>query len=206
MIKVYGYPFSTCTRKVLMTLHEKNTPYEFIIVDLAKQEQKFPEHLTRQPFGVVPVIDDEGFQMYESAAIIRYLDKKLSGISLTPSDPHAYGLMEQWMSVGASYFNEPAVHIAVQCLFAPMRGHEPDMKIVDREIPKVEKAFDVINKYLEKNEYLAGKTFSLADIAWMPYVEFLVLSKLEHMINSRPGVKAWWDRVSFRPTWVKIRG
>lgn len=205
MIKVYGYPFSTCTRKVLMTLLEKNTPYEFIIVDLAKQEQKSPEHLARQPFGVVPVIDDDGFQMYESAAIIRYLDKKLPGISLTPSDLHGYGFMEQWMSVGASYFNEPAVHIAVQCLFAPMRGHTPDMRIVEKNIPAVEHAFDVIDKFLVKNEYLAGKTFSLADIAWMPYVEFLVLSKLQNLIDSRPGLKAWWQCVSTRPTWLKIR-
>lgn len=189
-----------------MTLNEKNTPYEFIIVDLMKKEQKSPEHLARQPFGVVPVIDDDGFQMYESAAIIRYLDKKLSGISLTPSDQHEYGLMEQWMSVGASYFNEPAVHIAVECLFAPMRGQSPNMQVVEKNIPKVEHAFDVINKYLVKNEYLAGKTFSLADIAWMPYVEFLVASKLGDMIDSRPGVKAWWQRVSSRPTWLKIRG
>ena len=85
-MKVYGFPGSTCTRKVLMTLHEKNCPYAFIPVDLGKGEHKQPEHLARQPFGVVPVLDHDGFVLYESRAIIRYLDAALVGEKLTPTD------------------------------------------------------------------------------------------------------------------------
>jgi len=54
MIKVYGHPMSTCTRKVLATIHENNIPHEFTVVDFAKGEHKMEPHLSRQPFGQVP--------------------------------------------------------------------------------------------------------------------------------------------------------
>ncbi|MEO6602550.1 MAG: glutathione S-transferase N-terminal domain-containing protein, partial [Polyangiaceae bacterium] len=71
-MKIYGHPASTCTRKVLMTLNETNTPYELLLVDFAKGEHKQPAHLAHQPFGQVPALDDEGFEMYESRAMSRY--------------------------------------------------------------------------------------------------------------------------------------
>jgi glutathione S-transferase len=80
MIKVFGHPASTCTRKVLSTLHEIGKPFKLQPVDIfAKGEHKQPEHLARQPFGRVPAIDDNGFALYESRAIIRYLNDHYSG-------------------------------------------------------------------------------------------------------------------------------
>ena len=74
MLKIFGSPMSTCTRKVLMTLAETNTPYELTTIDFAKGEHKAQPHLGRQPFGQIPAIDDEGFAMFESRAICRYVD------------------------------------------------------------------------------------------------------------------------------------
>src|SRR5262245_37977023 len=108
-MKIYGHPMSTCTRKVLTVLAEKGHEAEFVLVDLLKGEQKQPDHLARQPFGVVPVLDDNGFRIYESRAIIRYLDEKLGGTSLTPTDMVGRALMNQWMSVEQSYLAPPAV-------------------------------------------------------------------------------------------------
>ena len=113
-MKVYGFPGSTCTRKVLMTLHEKNCPYAFIPVDLGKGEHKQPEHLARQPFGVVPVLDHDGFVLYESRAIIRYLDAALVGEKLTPTDLKRFGEMEQWIGIEQSYFSGPAIQLIKQ--------------------------------------------------------------------------------------------
>ena len=76
MIKVYGHPMSTCSRKVLATLVETNTPYELEVVDFAKGEHKREPHLSRQPFGQVPAIDDAGVELYESRAIARYINDK----------------------------------------------------------------------------------------------------------------------------------
>src|SRR4051795_9201851 len=81
-MKVYGHPISTCTRKVLATLAEKGAAFEFVVVDLFKGEHKAAEHLARQPFGQVPVLEHDDFRMYESRAIIRYLDEVLPGKKL----------------------------------------------------------------------------------------------------------------------------
>ena len=67
MLKIYGNPMSTCTRKVLMTLNENGTPFEFSLVDLGKGEQKQEPNLARQPFGHVPALDDDGSQGFDDA-------------------------------------------------------------------------------------------------------------------------------------------
>jgi len=78
-MKIFGHPASTCTRKVLMTLNETKTPFELVLVDFAKGEHKQPAHLARQPFGQVPALEDDRFELYESRAMSRYIDGKAGG-------------------------------------------------------------------------------------------------------------------------------
>jgi glutathione S-transferase len=205
-VKVYGHPMSTCTRKVLTTLAEKGHKADLVLVDLMKGEHKQPEHLARQPFGVIPVFeDDDGFQLYESRAIIRYLDAKLSGPSLTPSDLKARGRMEQWISVEQSNFSGPAMKIVMEAMFGPMRGHTPNQEVVQKGRDDAAKTLDVIEEALAGGEYLAG-AFSLAEIAWMPYLEYMAAAGSSDIINERPNVASWWKRISERPSWQLVTG
>lgn len=205
-MKVYGFPMSTCTRKVLTVLHEKGHEAQFVVVDLMKGEHKGPDHLARQPFGVIPVLDDDGFMLYESRAICRYLDSKLAGISLTPTDIKARAMMDQWMSIEQSYFGDPVVKIMYQRLLLPMQGKPSDEALVETSRASVSRTLDVADKTLAQHEYLAGSTFSLADVCWMPYAQTLFMTKCGDLITERPHVAAWWKRVSTRPSWVKITG
>jgi glutathione S-transferase len=71
---LYGNKFSTCTRRVLLTLAEKEAEAEFRNVDFQKMEQRSPEYMEKhQPFGKVPVLYDGEWKLYESRAIVRYL-------------------------------------------------------------------------------------------------------------------------------------
>lgn len=122
-MKVYGLPMSTATRMVLATLAEKGQEAELVSVDLTKGEHKASPHVERHPFGVIPVLeDDDGFRLYESRAIIRYLDRKLPGASLTPSDVHAYARMEQFISVEHCYFSPAAMKVIWERLFKKFLG------------------------------------------------------------------------------------
>jgi glutathione S-transferase len=98
-LKVHGSPYSTCNERVLLILHEKGVPYERITLDFEKAEQKAPEYLKLQPFGKVPVLEDDGFFVYESRAIVRYLAMKYAGqgtkLMPDPNDLKAYALFEQ---------------------------------------------------------------------------------------------------------------
>jgi glutathione S-transferase len=203
-MKVYGHPGSTCTRKVLTTLAEKGQEAELVVVDIRKGEQKTPEHIARQPFGVVPAIEDNGFSMYESQAIIRYLDDKLPGISLQPKDLKERAQMNQFMSIEQSYLAAPAVRIAMQLLVGKMAGREPDMAVVETAKSEAAKAIGVADQVLAGHEYLAGGSFSLADICWMPYVQYMVQAGVGALITDRPNVANWWQRVSARPSWKKV--
>src|SRR5262245_3509600 len=113
-MKILGHPLSSCTRKVLMTAAEKAARLEVIPVDLFTGEHKQPAHLAHHPFGVVPVLDDDGFVLYESRAIVRYLDGKLPGAALTPATLHARARMDQWLSVDQAYVAPHVRALAVQ--------------------------------------------------------------------------------------------
>lgn len=205
-MKLYGHPMSTCTRKVLTTLAEKGHEAEFVMVDLMKGEQKLAANVARQPFGRVPVLEDGAFSLYESRAIIRYLDETLSGPKLQPSDAKERALADQWMSVEYSYFSPPAMKIVFELLFHKMAGKAPDMEIVKTSRESVSNVLAIADRTLVKQDYFGGKTFSLADISWMPYVQYLFASEQGDLVTSRAGTKAWWERVSARPSWKKVAG
>src|SRR6187402_693543 len=98
-LKLYGSPYSVCSPRVLLALAEKGVECEVITLDFATGEQKKPSHLKLQPFGRVPVLEDDGYFLYESRAIAKYIAKKYAGqgTKLMPEegDLKAFGLFEQ---------------------------------------------------------------------------------------------------------------
>lgn len=206
-MKVYGHPMSTCTRKVLTTLAEKGADFEFVMVDLAKYEHKSPEHTARQPFGQIPVLDDGDFRMYESRAIARYLDQTLSGTQLTPGDAKGRAQMEQWISVETTNFTPHAMKIIWEGFFKKMMmGQDGDQAVIAAARTALGKTLDIMNERLGQVPFFAGSEFSIADISYMPYVEYLFAAGAGDLITSRPNVAAWWNRVSNRPSWQKVTG
>jgi glutathione S-transferase len=200
-MKLYGHPYSTCTRKVLVTLEETQTPYELIVVDFAKGEHKQQPHLSRQPFGQVPAIDDDGYKLYESRAIARYINQKVRG-PLVPTDLHEFGRMEQWISIETSDFAGPAMKFIFQHTF---KRPQPD-EVLRAAGQSLDLALEVMDARLAVAPYFAGAQFSLADISFMPYVGYLMSSPLQERIARHGRVEAWWKRVSERPTWKKVAG
>ena len=205
-MKLYGNAFSTCTRKVLCTFAEKGQTPEFIALDFGKGEHKSADNLARQPFGKVPAIDDNGFKMYESRAIIRYLDETLPGPKLTPSDAKGRAMMEMWTSNEYSYFSGPAMKIVSQKMMVPMRGGTTDMAIVDAAKNDLQSPLDVLDKHFASSTYMVGDQFTLADVTYMPYVEYLFACGEGDLITSRKHLASWWNRVSERPSWKKTTG
>jgi len=198
-MKLYGNPHSTCTRKVLTTLAEISLPYEFILIDMAKGEHKSPEHLVRQPFGQVPVIDDDGFQLYESRAICRYLNDKTRA-ALIPTSLTDRARMEQWISIETSNFSGHAMKFIFQHVFKRPQPQE----VLDAARKQLDVTLDAMDARLGAQPYFAGKEFSLADISFMPYVEYALVTPLKEPITGRKNVHAWWTRVSERPSWRKV--
>lgn len=200
-MKLFGHPMSTCTRKTMFTLHETATPFDLTVVDFAKGEHKQEPHLSRQPFGQVPALDDDGFALYESRAMMRYIDDK-AGHKLTPSDPKQRAVMEQWISVETSNFTPHVMKFIYHSIF----GRPQAPEVLEAAGKGLGHACDVLEARLAKSPYLAGDQFTLADICYAPYIEYAMGSDAKDIILSRPHVAAWWGRVSERPAWLKAVG
>ncbi|MFN0248412.1 MAG: glutathione S-transferase family protein [Kofleriaceae bacterium] len=203
-MKLYGHPWSVNTRKTLTTLEEKGHPIPLTLVMIPKGEQNRPEHLRIHPFGKVPVLDDDGFIIYETRAINAYLDGKLAGPELVPLGVRPRARMDQWINVADSYFIPFAHQLIVELLFRRYLGGEPSQPTIAAGRTGIEKPLDAIERALGETPYLAGDAFSLADIHWIPYVEYLQQIGEGAPIKSRPNVAAWWQRISARPGWQKV--
>jgi glutathione S-transferase len=173
-MKIHGHPWSTNTRKTLMTLAEKGHAAELVLVMLPKGEQKLPAHLKIHPFGKVPVLDDDGFVLHESGAINRYLDRKLAGRSLMPPDDSEAARVDPWISVADSYFVPHAMPVIIEAVFRRDLGGEQNLGAMRAGREGMPTALDAADSELASNPYLAGPAFSLADIHRMPFVEYLV--------------------------------
>jgi glutathione S-transferase len=205
-MKVYGHPWSINTRKVLATLAEKNLEADFVLVDLPRGGQHAPEHVARHPFAKAPVLEDGDLMIYESNAIMRYLDSKDSKTRLTPKAPRDAALMDQWISIGQSYFGEPAHSLLVEAIFKRVRQFgEPDRGRIIQLCSELERPLGVMERQLNATAYLAGGSFSLADITFMPYFEYADrLAAGRKLIVARECVADWWERVSARPSWQSV--
>ncbi|KAG4432974.1 hypothetical protein IFR05_011542 [Cadophora sp. M221] len=199
---LYGSRGSTNTDRVRLTLAEGGfTDYEIVFLNLQKGEQKSEEHKKRHPWGKIPVINSaEGFTLYESRAICKYLAKKCRFPLLPPdSDVEATALFDQAQCVETLYFAEPAGRIAFEKFVKRFMGLPPNDAVVSDALRSIEVFFDVAEGLLSDREYMAGKDFTLVDIYYIPLIRRLFVCGYGNLIVSRKAVNAWWNRCVNRP-------
>lgn len=208
MIKVFGLPFSACTATVLACLNEKEVEYQLITVDILAGDHKRPPFLSINPFGQIPAVQDGDLTLIESRAIVKYLAKKFQGGScdLLGRTMAEQVVVEQWCEVESQQFNPPFYAIMEQVFINPTKGLGPtDEVVVNRNVEKLGKVLDVYDERLSKSKYLAGDSFSLADLQHLPHLHYLVFAVGKgHLLFSRNNVNAWWEDISSRPAWKKI--
>ena len=201
MIQVYGSPRSTCTRKVLMTLAETSTPFEMNVVNLAGGDHKREPHILRQPFGRIPAIDDEGFRLFESRAIVRYLAEK-AGSDLIPRDSKARAKVEQWISVETSEFSVHAMKFVYEHVFK----RPQEAAVLENAGKALGYTTAVLDKQLAGSPFIAGPDFTIADISYMPYLEYAMTTPAKEIFAKHENVMRWWSTIRARPAWQKTIG
>jgi glutathione S-transferase len=203
-MNLYGSPGSTNTERVLFTLAEKGQEARTILVQLGKGEQKQPEHLCRHPFGVIPVLEHDGFWLYESRAIMQYLDARFPSPPLTPSELAERARMWQWLSVEHSYLVSHGGVLRRNLVYGKLIGIEPDPVAIERALDQIGRTLDVIERALDGQEYLAGR-FSLAEVSIMPELEsYFQIPQATQLITSRPQVRRWFEQIRSRPAWQRV--
>jgi len=207
---VHSIPGSPFGRSVLATLEEKRASYRFAPV--APGSMKTPEYLKLHPFGRVPVLAQEGFLLYETQAILRYLDRVLPQPPLTPSDARRAARMDQGMNVNDWYlFNGVGNVIVWQRVVGPrVMGLAPDEEAIRAAMPRAHAVFDELARLLGAQPYFAGDQLSLADLMLGPAIEFFTITPEWSVLGApHPNLVAWMKRMQDRPsmiatTWERV--
>ncbi|KAJ7814807.1 glutathione S-transferase [Mycena leptocephala] len=209
VLKLYGYyePLGA-TAIVAMTLVEKHIPFDFVSVDLDADEHKTEQYLAKQPFGQVPILDDDGFMLYESRAICRYIAEKYGGqgAALIPTEVKAKALFEQAASIEYSNFEPHARKIYFEGVLHPCVPQLPvDKAGLDDAITKLSAKLDAYEIILGKQKYLAGDEFTLADLFHVGFGTTCATAGCDLLTSKGPNVARWWNDIISRPSWISLK-
>ena len=207
---VHSIPGSPFGRAVLATLVEKNAAFR--LVPVAPRTMKSEPHLSLHPFGRVPVLEHDGFRLYETQAILRYLDRVLPAPALTPAEPRAAARMDQLLGICDWYLHNGVGNvIGFQRIVCPrILGRAADEAAVAEAMPRAHVVFAELSRLLGGNDYLAGAQVSLADIVAASQMDFLAQTpEWAPLTADRPNLPKWLARMearqSFRATtWERV--
>jgi glutathione S-transferase len=200
---VHSIPGSPFGRAVMTTLEEKGARYRFSPV--APGSLRSPEHLARHPFGRVPVLEHDGFLLYETQAILRYLDRMLPSPALTPADPRRAARMDQVMNVNDWYLFQGVANVIVfnRVIGPRVMGLTPDETAIEAAMPKARAVFEELARLLGGQPFFAGETISLADFIVAPQIAFFTLTpEWSALVAPHKNLVAWLARMEARPSFV----
>lgn len=199
---LYGPAYSTYARTVRLTLEEKGVPYELKEVDIFKGAHKEPEYLAKHPFGKVPAFEHDGMVLYETGAILRYVDEAFEGPSLQPSDVRERARMTQILGVVDAYAYPCMIGtIVIQRIITPMMGGTPNEEAIESAIPTAKTCVETLDGLMPDGHYMVGDRLSLADLLFVPvYDYFSQTPEGEKLLAQAPNLARWWTSMSDRPS------
>jgi glutathione S-transferase len=197
-MKLYGHPWSNAARRVQILCEECGIPYTYQTVDLMKGEQYQPEYLVINPNSKVPVMDDDGFVLWESQAIMRYLADKHKAHSWYPTEPKTRARVEQWLDWNQTRLGQEAGKVMFNTHFA---GDKRNDQAIEDAKKWLEKILPVLDGELAQHSYLGGEQPNLADIAVATNLSYLEMCQYD--LNPYPAVTRWYERMKQRPSFAK---
>lgn len=195
-MKLYFHPLSGHSHRARLFLSLLGIEHEQIVVDLTKREQKTPEFLKLNPFGQVPVIDDQGTVVVDSNAILVYLAKKYDKTGWLPEEPAAAAAVQKWLSVAAGdVAYGPAAARLITVFGASLNP--------DEVIPRAHVLLKRVEAALTDREWLAAARPTLADLALYGYIARAPEGNVD--LSAYPNVRAWLARIEALPGFVPFQ-
>jgi glutathione S-transferase len=196
---VHTIPGSPYARAALATLEEKQVPWR--IAPLMPGQLREPTHLSRNAFGRMPVLEHGDFQLYETQAVVRYIDRIWPRPALTPTDPRRAARMDQAMNINDWYLFQGCGNvIAFQRIVGPrVLGLTPDEAAISAAMPNAHRVFRELSRLLGEQPYFAGEQISLAEMMLVPQFDFLAQSPEWPTLTAGLGnLVSWFERTSAR--------
>ncbi|WP_434696327.1 glutathione S-transferase [Pseudomonas sp. Z1-14] len=192
-IKLYHFPLSGHAHRVQLMLSLLELPVEVNFVDLAKGAHKQADFLAINPFGQVPVIDDNGVVLADSNAILVYLANKYGEGRWLPTDPVGAARVQRWLSVAAGPLHAGPATARLITVFGASHNAED-------VIARSHNLLKVIDQELSNSAYLVGDTPTIADIAGYSYIAHAPEGNVS--LQDYAHVRAWLARIEALPGFV----
>ena len=203
MIRFYygsGSPFSW---RVQLVLEEKRLPYEPVLLSFQRGEHKTAEHLARSPHGKVPALGDDGLVLYESTAIVEYLEERYPTPPLLPADPAARARIRIEELEAVDYFATAFRAVARQAFFTPPEKRDAEALAGGRAAARAELERLESRTAARGGAFVVGDVLSRADLAWLPFVELAGRGGVDLDGARTPWLVAWRGRMRERPTYER---
>jgi glutathione S-transferase len=201
-MRLYQHPFSFNSRRAVMTALHLDSPVELVFVDLGKGEQRQPQFLELNPNHRVPVLEDDGFVLWESHAIMQYLADKTPRQTLYPSEIRARADVNRWLFWSGQHFS-PAIGILnwEHVIKGLLGAGAPDPAEVRRGEQLVREIGGVLDAHLAGREWICGDAVSLADIAIAAPLAATQPAKLP--VTDLANVQRWFARMQTLDAWQR---
>ena len=196
---VHTIPGSPAARAVMAALIEKGA--SFRVVGLAPGAHKMEPHLSRHPFGKMPVLEHDKFSLYETQAILRYLDRILPMPPLVPEDPGEAARMDQIMGISDWYLFQGVNNVIgfYRVVGPRLLGITPDEAAISQAMPRAEVVFAELSRLLGQKPYLASQGVTLADLMVAPHMDFLAQTpEWKVLTRGRSNLIEWLARMNER--------
>ncbi len=193
-MKLYYHPLSGHSHRARLFLSLTDTPCKLILIDLAKSEQKAPEFLALNRFGQLPVLDDEGTVIADSAAILIYIATKRGLTDWLPNDPIGAAAVQRWLSVAAGQIAfGPAAARLITLFGAGFNAAEV--------IGRAHAVLQHIDAELADKQWIIGSDSpTIADVALYSYIDRAPEGNVD--IAPYANVAAWLKRIEGLPGFV----
>lgn len=197
---VHGIPGSPFVRTVLLALEEKGLAWQLAAIEIGAQRE--PGYATIHPFHKIPTLDHGGFRLYETTAILGYLDRAAAANPLSPSDTRARARMDQLISIGLCYVTTTiSGAISFPRRVAPLLGLQVDDSAVEAALPAARSTMAELARLLGEQPFFAGDALSLADLMLVPHLAFLAdYDEGRALLAAEPNIDAWRARMETRPS------
>jgi glutathione S-transferase len=197
---LFGIPGSPYVRSVQLVLAEKRAPCRFHALQAG--EHKSAEHLARHPFGRVPALQHGEFVLYETQAILRYVNAILPEPPLEPKDARRAARMNQIVGICDWYlFPKVTAVIGFQRIIAPvLLKQATDENACAAAVPSARTCVSELDRLLGTQPFMAGEHLTLADLMLVPQLEFLSWTPEVRTLLEGTRLAAWLDRMRERPS------
>jgi glutathione S-transferase len=200
---LHGYHYSVYLRIARLVLAEKGLAYERVEVNPFSPDVP-AAYLALHPFGRVPTLVHDGFALYETGAITRYIDRAFQGPPLQPGDARALARMDQIIGVVDSYAYWPLVRqVFSQRVFRPRLGQPADEAQVAAGLAGAAKALTALEALMSSEAFLVGATPSLADFHLGAMIAYFVAApEGAEILGKHRRLAAWWEQLKVRPSFT----